>query len=242
MNKKNYKLTRNDWELITEYDCGVVAKSILEKDTGTISFCLRNEMVYRVDVTEHVFPEWVFLSQFGISVTEDGRYFFIQRWESGLYCFELSTGKFIWKSKRRHPYELVVNHDVVICRFLDQCVDVFSIKTGELLGHYPLGYGTGFWPLNDEYYFVGPKRGKYYIIDRSMNTCIQVPEDKINLEESRLCILDRVDFCENGIVISGVETVSRSASEYRTDWHMNEDRNRNVRVVQLNLDKIAPDR
>lgn len=235
MNEKNYTVTQDEWVLTTAYNQGKIAKSILEKDTGAISFCRRDGHVFRIDITQHFFPESVFLKQFGISVTEDGEYFFIQRWETGLFCFQVETGKLCWRSRRRHPYHLVVRGNTVVCQFLGECVDVLSAENGELLAHYPLGFDTYFWPLTDDYYLVGPKRGKYHIIDHTLNVCESIPVKRFNPEGFSSFILLEAGFVPNGIAINGFESSPELERACAAEGILGMDQFRYSRVIEMDV-------
>ena len=238
MNSKNYTISQNEWLMTTVYDHGAIAKTILEKDSGVISFCLRDESVYRIDITKHFFPDSIFLHQFGISVTEDGNVFFVQHWESGLYCFELPSGKLRWKSKLRHPYEIVVHKDTVICRFLDQCVDAISIRTGEIVAHYPLGYDKNFLPLSDTYYLVGPKRSRYHIIDNNLSICATIPGKLLNPSDFDNFIMLEANMHPKGILISGFESSSELEQQCCFEGRFGTDQFRYSRVVEIDLGAI----
>ena len=239
MNFKNYTVSQNEWTLTTAYDHGIIAKTILEKHNGIISFCMRDETVCRVDVTKHLFPDGVFLRQFGISVTENGNFFFIQHWESGLYCFELPSGQLRWKSKLRHPYEIVVHNDIVICHFLDQCVDSFLIGTGEIVAHYPLGYDKNFLPLSDDYYLAGPKRGRYHILDRNLSICANVPEELFNPSGFSNYIMLEANIHPKGIQISGFESSPELEQQRCSEGRFGTDQYWFSRIVEIDLDKVG---
>ena len=232
MNIKDMTISMEEWTMDTVYNKGIISKSVVHKLTGSITFFFNDGTMHRLDITEHVFPMAAYLHQFGITVTEDGKYFFVQSWESGLYCFELMSGKLIWKSKRRHPFELFTKDNTVTCRFFDQCLDTLTIETGEIIQHYPLGYNTSCLILTDDLLLVGPKRNKYHIIDTAFNIIATIPYDKMNLKASNSFVIREAALCENGLRFSGFESVEY---DHKIPRYRNTDTTSFERFVEINL-------
>lgn len=211
MNSRNMTISLRDWELTILYGRGTIQKVVLQDYTGHISFYGDNAESFSCDISEHVRPDAVFLKSFGVSIAEDGSCFLIQSWEKGLFCFALPSGKLLWRSKRKHATHLVLLPDRAICRFEDQCVDAMDIHSGEVLSHYPLGWNTKFFPLNDEFYLAGPKRGKYYVLDCRLEAREVIAYQRLNPALLDTCQIVDAVAAPGGMTISGFE--------YMDDYH-----------------------
>lgn len=205
MNKKHMACSYEDGQLTITYLIGPVAFAIVKDISGEIIFHMRSGTEICLDVTEILFPDVGFLNQFGISITHDGKYFFLQSWESGLYCFELETGSLQWHCKQKKAYDLVVTKDNVVCRFFDKCITVLDIQLGKPLVHYPLGCDKIFLPITDDFYLVGPQRGKYHIIDEGARKIYRIPYELMNPHLFDNFIINDVSFVTGGIEIVGFE-------------------------------------
>lgn len=240
MNTKNMVISLKDGELTVLYDCGVVQKAVLQDYVGRISFYTRDGTMFSCNISEHVRAEAVFLEAFGISIAENGSCFLIQSWEKGLFCFALPTGELLWRSKKRHAKDVVLLPDRVICWFYEQCVDAMDIRSGEVLVHYPLGYDTDFLPLNDEFYLAGPKRGKYYVLDRKLEVCEVISYQRLNPALLDTCQIVDAVAVPGGITISGFEYMDDYYREQKLmgNWDMEQYRfSRFVPLDSFNDDK-----
>ena len=205
MNCKNMKISMHDGTMTILYDCGVMQKVILMSFSGLVRFCLRNGETISCDISRHLMPDIVYLRSFGIGITEDGNYFFIQSWEKGLFCFSLPTGALMWRSKLKKASELVVRNNMLICHFADQCIAVIDTHSGEITARYPLGWAASFYPLDDNNYLVGPKRGKYFLLDHRLQVVEVIPYQKLNPALLDTCMINDVERIGNGMIISGFE-------------------------------------
>lgn len=205
MNRHNITCIKNEKCLQIRYDSGIVSKAELVESTGRITFYFKDGQIVECDITAHVFAEIVYLGQFGISIADDGQYFFIQSWEKGLFCFKLQTGQLAWHCKRKRAFDLVIHKNHVVCHFQEQCVEVFEIDSGEILAHYPLGYATIFRALTDCLYLVGPKRGKYSVINYEMKELVRLPINLFNPHNYDCFLLNQAYLTTGGILISGFE-------------------------------------
>lgn len=75
-----------------------------------------------------------YLVQFGISVSFDGNYVFVQTWENGLLCLDSHTGKVIWRTKsKRGITNIFVNENTILCHQHERTLQLLDIHTGEVL-------------------------------------------------------------------------------------------------------------
>lgn len=72
--------------------------------------------------------------QFAVAIDEEGTRMFVQTWESGLYCFDLKTGKQLWRTKSRAGITSVhVCKNTLCCHKHEKALQLLDIQTGELL-------------------------------------------------------------------------------------------------------------
>ena len=205
MNKKDMEIKYAQKILSVQYKRGVIHRSQLDDVSKDITFFFRDGRTLTHDTTKHITPECVYLSQFGISVTEDGKYFFIQSWEKGLFCFSVQTGACMWHHKRKRAYHLVTLENAVVCHFYGDGVLVLDLLSGDAQKRIPLGAEADFWALDDTHYMIGLKRGKYHIIDEGLNLLSTIPYQSANPSGFKTFIILKAGIVSDGIAISGFE-------------------------------------
>jgi len=111
---------------VEELYAHVVANSG-KPDIYIIEVSFRNGTVVNFE-----FPkgDHVYIRQYGISVTEDGKYLFLQTWRDGLYCYETATGKLHWKSKINRVQRIYPKDDVIVCTVDFTGTVTLSVKDG----------------------------------------------------------------------------------------------------------------
>ena len=124
--------------------------------------------------------EYVYIFQFGIAVSQYHNCFYVPIWEKGLFCFSLDTGKLIWRNPLKHAGLTMVYRDFLLCGFEGLGVMKMSCETGTELDRMTITTFTTLHQLESPYYFIGPKRNKYYVVDaRSFSIVKQIPANKI---------------------------------------------------------------
>ena len=74
-----------------------------------------------------------YVMQFGIAVSKDGRYVFVQTWENGLYCFSAKTGEKIWRTKSKAAVEhLYINQTSLCANRQSKKLQLVDMETGEV--------------------------------------------------------------------------------------------------------------
>jgi hypothetical protein len=156
-----------------------------------------------------VFPtvyERVFNSQYGTPTSIDDKYLFVGTWYNGLYCYEITTGKLLWKKGPGKVRRIIPIENYVVVEMCDRGIYKRDIETGELVTELRMsGIECLFLISNDEI-FIGPKKNIYYIY--------QIPEliEKYAIPGSILnpnvCLSYRVQDChkiDDCIVVNGFE-------------------------------------
>lgn len=118
--------------------------------------------------------------QFGISVSRDGRFLFIQTWDKGLLCYEAKTGNQVWRTKRRFGItNIFVNKSSVLVHQHDKALQLLDIETGEVLKEKKPARAWGFYML-DEHHLICQTCAKHWEIIRAedLETVETVPASK----------------------------------------------------------------
>ena len=191
--------------LHVKYKNGPITEALVEDNPSKLTFFFCDGRVLSHNIAKKFDLNSAFISQFGISVSEDAALFFIQSWGKGLFCFDMQTGDLRWHYKLKRAYNLVVLPDVVICRFMENCVMSLDILTGEMRNRIPLGYSTKFVPINDNRYLIGPKHGKYYIIDENLSNITTLRSEDLNPNNYETFLLLEANAVPEGIEIHGFE-------------------------------------
>ena len=241
MNIHNMKPYLVDWDdgffrsLVVEYNCGSIDRSVMHGNSGHISFYYRDGREHRVHVSCKTEFDYVFIKQYGIGITEDEKYFFLPRWESGLYCFELETGKMVWKSTRRHPQKYIVRKNAVICHFADQSVEILSLTDGSTVRRYPFTSGSLFQVLSDDLYLLGPKHNKFHFLNADLDVVLSITGRVLNPKRYDYYILVDAYLDGDHIRLSGFEgwqaEHNRSIHERKADEYI--ENHRFVRYIPI---------
>ncbi len=161
-----------------------IKKSIVDGEKRTITFQF-------VDghILQHPFPEdyfdvydHVYMSQYGIDISENGDLFFLHDWFSrgGLGCFETDTCEQRWRVKIKHARKACVDGEFIYCFFAEYGFTKISIQTGQIVKRYPFTNGDScFFRIERGYYFMPLKRGYYSIINAEFEQIWRIPEFEI---------------------------------------------------------------
>lgn len=203
INDMSIQLTESGFNVL--YDCAVIRNAEVNCNIGTIRFTYWDGTSVYVDVSKFVEMQTGYNRQFGITLTDDGKLFFVQSWEKGLFCFHVQTGMLLWHNSQKKAYRLASKGDIVLCQHFGQCISAFDGRTGAIIRKYPLTTGTTFKPLSQGYYLIGPKRGSYEIIDYNLERRAKIPIAKLNPNAMDTFIIQEASLYKNGITVSGVE-------------------------------------
>lgn len=240
MNAKDMLIQPTEEGFIVSYRCGIIHKAVVNCNIGIIHFQLVDGCSYMIDVSAHVEMSKAYNSQFGITLSDDGRLFFVQSWEAGLFCFNTQTGELQWHNKQKKAYQLATKGDTVLCRYSGKCISVIDVQTGVAFRNYPLAAATVFEPLSREYYLAGPKRGYYDVLDSNLDRKAKVLAMELNPNGMDSFIIQDAVLIENCIVISGVEYTTKeflsSVKAHQSDEFI--DRSRFVRHIPICMELI----
>ena len=116
--------------------------------------------------------------QFGLSVSLDGRFVFVQSWEKGLFCYNAQTGDLVWRSKRRFGItNIYVNEKTVLCHQHDKALQLLDIETGEVIKEKTPARDWGFTYLKEGYIICHTSARKWEIIrTEDLETVEEIPD------------------------------------------------------------------
>ena len=183
------------------------------------------------EIRQFAFPKYycsVYNSQFGISVTKDGKRFFTQSWRDGLFCYSLETGELLWRFKRKHAWKIILNDEKLVCFFKEWGAAAISVSDGMLINRYPLSTDLGVCHIVDEtHMMLGPKRDTFSIIDLDLNEQYRIPFSVLNPGNFFSFLIQKAEMKDGCLTISGCE---------RAFDHKREDDEKSLFVRSIPLD------
>jgi len=184
----------------TVYDSGTIRRVSFNTDESKNAFVTVH--FENGDVCEWR-TKWIdiYISQFGIAVSNDGRYIFAQTWENGLLCLDARTGKKVWKTKsRRGVTNIFVNDNTVLCHRHGYALQLLNIHTGEVLAEKRPATAWGFTAINHQYIICQVTARRWEVIDAETMETKQAISDR-NFTDGNL------NFCVNQIELLDKNTL-----------------------------------
>lgn len=138
-------------------------------------------------------------SQFGFSVSRDGRLIFMQTWERGMYAFDTRTGEQVWRTQsKRGITNIYVNEKTVLCHQHEKALQLLDINTGEVLQEKRPANSWGFQVLKEGYILCSTRANRWEIIrTEDLETVETIPDKEfpecllrdfsLNEDETKLC-------------------------------------------------------
>lgn len=116
--------------------------------------------------------------QFGLSVSLDGRFAFVQFWEKGLFCYNAQTGDLVWRTKRRLGVtNIYVDEKTILCHQHDRALQLLDIETGEVVKEKTPARAWGFTYLQEGYIICHTSARKWEIIrTEDLETVEEIPD------------------------------------------------------------------
>ncbi len=152
--------------------------------------------------------------QFGITLSDNPKCFFVQSWEKGLFCFSLNTGEQLWHVKRKHACNILVDADHVFCYFRGDGIRKYGIVNGDALDRYSF-VGEGIVRIVDDALFLlGPKRGSFLLLDKRFDVIRRFRYAELNPCMYYNFILKQAHIENNCLLISGVEYSEADLCKY----------------------------
>lgn len=122
----------------------------------------------------------VYQQQFGLTVSQDGRFLFVQTWEKGLHCLDTATGRCIWRSKsRRGVTSLMISARTLAVLQREHALLLIDIETGEVLKEKRPARAFDFYPLSPTYFICQTSARQWEIIRAADLETVQVIPHKL---------------------------------------------------------------
>ena len=158
--------------------------------------------------TYYVQIDAIYLSQYGIPLSEDGTRMYLSGWErgTGLNAYNTLTGELIWRMKTSKIRSVFVFHDYgVALRYADALLK-FDLITGELLDSMKSTSITEMYLLINEIVLVDRFKRNLSIIDlREFRIKQRIPEKYVNPNDCLSCVIVNAEINDNELLLSGFE-------------------------------------
>lgn len=155
--------------MTTTYFSGVIAQVRIIKPyhfgeivDSTVEVLFRDGSEYTWQ-NKHVCT--VYNGQFGISVSGDGRFLFVQTWDKGMFCYDARTGIQVWRTKRRYGItNIFVNDSTVLVHQHDRALQLLDMETGDVLKEKKPARDWGFYLLDKQHFICHTSARNWEII------------------------------------------------------------------------------
>ncbi len=189
----------------TRYFTGRIKESVAHYDTNSVWFNYSSG-----DRIQAMLPAQIeidfYNSQFGINVTQDGRYFFVQSWDRNkIYCFRITDCRKMWETKIRHPYGLCVRDEFLICYAMHDGVYRIELDKGTVVAQFKCAYTRFFGFLCDSLFLIGPLRNTYKVMDFDFRQISSISTDIINPNHYDTFIMTEASLVGKSLRLAGFE-------------------------------------
>lgn len=104
--------------------------------------------------------------QFGVAVSIDGKYVFVQTWDNGLFCLDAHTGEKVWRTKsKRGVTDIFVNESTLLIHQHERALQLIDIHTGEILKEKRPATAWGFTAIDHKHIICHVTARRWEIID-----------------------------------------------------------------------------
>lgn len=149
---------------ITYYSKGPIEKVQCTKQSDEYD-CLCTLSVYSGENVWEWSSRKLYLTGFimyGIPISLDGSKLFAPQSNGGLICYELITGKILWKTKSKAEYShIFVNPNTICCAKSRNEIQLIDIETGEVIKSHKTPFDNRFEVLSDDY-ILNHTRSKWW--------------------------------------------------------------------------------
>lgn len=184
------------------YDRGPVSKITFEpfcSDTNTL-------VIVNVFLRSGEHHAWntkyvdAYTSQFGIAVSNDGKYVFLQTWENGLFCFDARTGNKIWRTKsKRGITDTFVLDDAILCQQHDRALQLLDVNTGAVITERRVS-SWGFTAIDHKHIICRTRAKQWDLIEAASLKTIRSFSDKEFTDGHEDYCVNRIELGDNGTI------------------------------------------
>ena len=217
--------------LTSYYENSIYESSIYNKTTGIIRFKKRFTDEYD-DVFLGEKFNYVYNRQFGIPISNDGKYFLTHGWEKkhGLSCYSIETGKLHWRIEKKHAYGSAFygrENNKILCYFMDFGFLLIDLYSGNIIKEIKIR-GMEFATVYSD--FVCTKRNKditlYVLKDDDLQLIRHIRQEEYNIHSYENIVVSKVEIIDDKVVLYG-----RESHYYGTELLLNN--NEFVRTIDL---------
>ena len=152
--------------------------------------------------------EWepAFNRQYATPLSPDGSLLLIGTWSRGLFCYRTIDGTLLWRAGPGRVRQLAVANGTVVAEMAGRGVYQRQLKDGIIVRTIPMSGITSFFQLGPFELFVGPRRGRYFLLELPQLTVRStIPHHILN---PKRCLSFMILSCRRvgaGLEISGWE-------------------------------------
>ncbi len=178
----------------------IVEKIICDYD-GYCTIYFFNKPLRKINVGCSVFNR-----QYGIPISEDGNKLFVGSWEKGLYAYDITSGKVLWRFKPGKIRNIFVQSKYLIALRAYTSIIKIDINTGELLAEIKSGTIEHIFNIGLPYVFADTIAGKHCVVDTEKMIIFKKYSSKItNPADCLSLMIQNVELQGGKLIISGIE-------------------------------------
>lgn len=150
--------------------------------------------------------ERAFNRQYGTPVSPDDKYLFVGTWYNGLYCYDITMCKLLWKKGPGKVRRIIPTEYYVIVEMCDRGIYKRNIGTGEVVTELKMSGIECLFQISNNEIFTGPKRNIYYVYQ--IPDLIEKHAIPGSILNPNVCLSQKILDCrklEDYIVVSGFE-------------------------------------
>lgn len=143
--------------------------------------------------------------QYGILLSIDEKYVFVQDWDAGVFCYSIHDKSLIWKNKKKKCEYLMANDDALFAFIRRKGIVKFNLVTGEIIEEYKLP-AEFFCQIDNDFFFIGPIKKKWFVMSvRDMTVLYEIPDRRVNPQNCISFIVNTAYIQDKKLIISGFE-------------------------------------
>lgn len=156
--------------------------------------------------------------QFGLAVSSDGKYVFVQTWENGLFCLNSHTGEKIWRTKsKRGITSVFVNDNTLLCHQRERALQLLDIHTGVVLLEKRPATAWGFTSIDHNHIVCQVTARKWELIDtNALETRKTFSHREFSGGHENYCI-NHIELDGREIIVRGFQNVWGNTGERLPD-------------------------
>lgn len=103
--------------------------------------------------------------QYGVPISNDGKFIFIGNWEKGLFCYSVYNGNLVWKQKPGKVRNIITTSDMLLVEVCDKGIQKRAVDTGDLISEIKMKNIQFLHAISENEIFTGYIKNKYFIYE-----------------------------------------------------------------------------